>query len=600
MQRLSGIGVSPGVGTGRAVQLVQRSQVLRFAISTSRVGAEITRLEDARRRSTEQLERIQRRLPGDLGTLFDAQRLMLEDPMLLPKAAAVIEEKQVNAEWALQYVCDHLSSIFDAVEDRYLRERKGDLTDLVGRLRMNLTAGGVGFRDVLGHCQPPCILVADELPPSIAAQLDWNTFKGFVTNAGSRTYHTAILARSLHVPAVVGLHDATERIAPGTLILIDGEEGTVSIEPPVEFVEGFNVGSGLSRTDGRAVRLKADPTRRTGVPAPFSTADGVEIRVEANVDLLGDAAFARAQGAHGIGLFRSELLLAGRPADELTEDMQYDMYRQLLENTRPGPVTVRTFDIDEDQLASGEQRRESLWASGYEVPRSRLGLRAIRLTLKRPELLRAQLRALVRAARHGDLRVMIPFVSGVDELREARSVLGEARQEVADRGETPGPLQVGAMIEVPSAAFTADLLAAESDFLTIGTNDLIQCCLAVDRTDERVSHLYEPLHPAILRLIRHVRRAAAKARVPLSVCGEMASDPAMLALLIGMGLTHFSMTPTAIPLARQIIQELDARELRTIAFRALKLQSAPQIEQFLADALTGATKVAPYGSVRQQ
>jgi phosphotransferase system enzyme I (PtsI) len=249
-------------------------------------------------------------------------------------------------------------------------------------------------------------------------------------------------------------------------------------------------------------------------------------------------------------------------------------------------VTVRTFDIDEDQLASGEHRGDTLWVTGYEVPRSRLGLRSIRLTLKRRGLLRTQLRALARAATHGDLRVMFPFVSGVDELREARSVLAEAREEVQTRGLPSGPLQVGVMIEVPSAAFTADLLAAESDFLTIGTNDLIQCCLAVDRTDERVSHLYEPLHPAILRLIRHIRRAAAKGKVPLSVCGEMASDPAVLALLVGMGLVQFSMTPAAIPVARRVIQDMDARELRGIAARALKLESAPEIEQFLTDALT--------------
>jgi phosphotransferase system enzyme I (PtsI) len=292
------------------------------------------------------------------------------------------------------------------------------------------------------------------------------------------------------------------------------------------------------------------------------------------------------QGAEGIGLFRSELLLAGRAADELTEEMQYEIYRQLLHDVQPAPVTVRTFDIDEDQLASGEHRRDTLWGSGYEVPRSRLGLRSIRLTLKRRELLRAQLRALVRAAAHGDLRVMFPFVSGIEELREARSVLAEARHEVEARQLSSGALQVGVMIEVPSAAFTADLLAAESDFLTIGTNDLIQCCLAVDRTDERVSHLYEPLHPAILRLIRHIRRAAAKQNVPLSVCGEMASDPVVLALLIGMGLVRFSMTPAAIPVARQVIQEIDVRELRLIAVRALKLETAPEIEQFLTDALT--------------
>jgi phosphotransferase system enzyme I (PtsI) len=580
VQRLSGIGVSGGLGAGRAVVLIQRAQVLRFSIAASRVDAEIARLELARRRSAEQLDRIQLRLPGrDLGALFEAQRLMVDDPMLLPRAAAIIGEQRVNAEWALQQVFDHLGAVFDAVEDPYLRERKGDLADVVGRLRMNLTPGGVGFRDVLGECEAPCVLVADELPPSIAAQLDWSRFEAFITDAGSRTYHTAILARSLDVPAVVGLHDATARIAPGTMVVVDGDEGTVSLDPPAHIAA--SAASGSSRTR-RAIGAGLP---EKGPAAPLRTADGVAIRVEANVDLLGDAAFAMSRGAEGIGLFRSELLLAGRPADELTEDMQYDMYRQLLEDVRPSPVTVRTFDIDEDQLASGEHRRDTLWAAGYEVPRSRLGLRSIRLTLKRRELLRAQLRALVRAAAHGDLRVMFPFVSGIEELREARSVLAEARQEIQARG-SHGPLEVGVMIEVPSAALTADLLAAESDFLTIGTNDLIQCCLAVDRTDEWVSHLYEPLHPAILRLIRRIRGVAARRKVPLSVCGEMASDPAVLALLVGMGLARFSMTPAAIPVARRVIQDMDTRELRAVAVRALQLETAPEIEQFLTDALT--------------
>ena len=577
MQRLAGIGVSGGVGAGRAVVLIQRAQVLRFSIAPSRTDAEIARLETARRQSAEQLDRIQGRLPGrDLGALFEAQRLMVDDPMLLPRAVAIIREQRVNAEWALQQVFDHLGAVFDGVEDPYLRERKGDLADVVGRIRMNLTPGGTGFRDVLGECEAPCVLVADELPPSIAAQLDWKKFEAFITDAGSRTYHTAILARSLHVPAVVGLHDATARIAPGTMIVVDGDEGTVTLDPSPQIAESVT----RARRSRRSVR-----TADTISSSPLKTADGVTVRVEANLDLVGDARFAMAQGAQGVGLFRSELLLAGRPADDLTEDMQYEVYRRLLTDVGPAAVTVRTFDIDEDQLVSGE-RRETLWASGYEVPRSRLGLRSIRLTLKRRELLRAQLRALIRAAAHGDLRVMFPFVSGIDELREARSVLAEARQEIQERGAVSGPLKVGVMIEVPSAAFTADLLAAESDFLTIGTNDLIQCCLAVDRTDERVSHLYEPLHPAILRLIRHIRRAAARRRVPLSVCGEMASDPAMLALLVGMRLTQFSMTPAAIPVARQVIQDVDARELRTIAARALQLESAPEIEQFLADALT--------------
>ncbi len=558
--------------------LIQRAQVLRFSIAPSRITAEIARLENARRRSTEQLDRIKRRLPGsDLATLFEAQRLMVDDPMLVPRAASIVGEQRVNAEWALQQVFDHLGAIFDGVEDPYLRERKGDLADVVGRLRMNLTPGGTGFRDVLGECEAPCVLVADELPPSIAAQLDWNKFEAFITDAGSRTYHTAILARSLHVPAIVGLHDATARILPGTLILVDGDEGAVSIDPPADLVRSIIATPARRR---RTEQAPQEPSAARGL----KTVDGVDIRVEANVDLLGDATFAMSQGAEGIGLFRSELLLAGRPADEMTEDMQYEVYRQLLEDVRPAPVTVRTFDLDEDQLASGE-RRDTLWASGYEVPRSRLGLRSIRLSLKRRELLRAQLRALVRAAAHGDMRLMFPFVSGIEELREARSVLAEARHEVEARRLPSGPLPVGVMIAVPSAAFTADLLAAEADFLSIGTNELIQWCLAVDRTDERVSHLYEPLHPAILRLIRHIRRAAAKQKVPLSVCGEMASDPAVLALLVGMGLVQFSMTPAAIPIARQVIQEMDAHELRLIAVRALRLETAPEIEQFLADAL---------------
>ena len=337
-------------------------------------------------------------------------------------------------------------------------------------------------------------------------------------------------------------------------------------------------------------RHSSEPVR---LPKPASaqttTADGVRISLEANVELLSDVAVARKQGAEGIGLYRSEFLLADRTVAELTEDVQYDVYRSLLEQMAPGPVTVRTFDIDEDQLAS-RQPSGALppsWIEPIEHSRARLGLRAIRLSLKRRELLRQQLRALLRAARHGDLRIMFPFVSGVDEFREAKAVLAEAAAELESRGEQVRAVPVGVMIEVPSAAFTSDLLAKEADFLTIGTNDLIQCCLAVDRTDDRVSHLYEPLHPAILRLIRQVRRAAARQRRPLSVCGEMASDPVLLALLVGLGLSSFSMAPSAIPAARQILAEVNAGELRRVATHVLRLASVPEIEQYLLETLGG-------------
>lgn len=582
MQSLTGVGVSPGVAVGRAVVLTHRTQVLRFSIPSKHIDREVTRLGTARTRSRHQLEALRERLTAgagpELASLFGAQILMLDDPMWLTRATTLIREQRVNVEWAVQCAFDELSSVFDTVEDPYLRERRGDFGDVVGRLRMNLRQGTADLGDLFKDFDEPCVLIADELMPSMAAQLDWSHIQGFATDAGSRTYHTAILARSLHVPAVVGLHDASHQIAPGALVVIDGTEGTIVLDPPASLI-----------AEARALRAGGLAPQPKPASAQTTTADGVRISLEANVELLSDVAVARKQGAEGVGLYRSEFLLADRTVAELTEDVQYDVYRSLLDQMAPGPVTVRTFDIDEDQLAS-RQPSGALpppWIEPIEHSRARLGLRAIRLSLKRRELLRQQLRALLRAARHGDLRVMFPFVSGVDEFREAKAVLAEAASELESRGEQVRAVPVGVMIEVPSAAFTSDLLAKEADFLTIGTNDLIQCCLAVDRTDDRVSHLYEPLHPAILRLIRQVRRAAARQRRPLSVCGEMASDPVLLALLVGLGLSSFSMAPSAIPAARQILAEVNAGELRRVATHVLRLASVPEIENYLLKTLGG-------------
>lgn len=581
MQRLTGIGVSPGVAVGRAIVLIHRTQALRFSIPSKRIDREVARLGTARARSRQQLEALKGRLTAgagrELASLFDAQILMLDDPMWLTRATALIREQRVNAEWAVQCAFDDLARVFDAVEDPYLRERRGDLTDVVGRVRMNLRHGAAGLGDLFKDFEEPCVLVADELTPSAAAQLDWSQIRGFATDAGSRTYHTAILARSLHVPAVVGLHDASQHIAPGALVVIDGTEGSLVVDPPASLIAEIKA------------QAFGGPVTPSPTAAQTTTADGVRICLEANVELLSDVASAREQGAEGIGLYRSESLLADRTVAELTEDVQYEVYRGMLEQMAPGPVTVRTFDIDEDQLAVRQQNGvlRPAWIGPTEHGRARLGLRAIRLSLKRRELLRQQLRALLRAARHGDLRIMFPFVSGVEEFRDARAVLAEAASELAARGEQVPSVQVGVMVEVPSAAFTSDLLARDADFLTIGTNDLIQCCLAVDRTDDRVSHLYEPLHPAILRLIRHVRRAAARERRALSVCGEMASDPVLLALLVGLGLTSFSMAPSAIPAARQVLLEVNAGELRKIAAHVLRLATVPEIEAHLLKTLGG-------------
>jgi phosphoenolpyruvate-protein phosphotransferase (PTS system enzyme I) len=576
--RLTGIGVSPGVAVGRVVVLIQSERTIRFSVAPERIEAEVARLEEARAVSRTQLQTIRARIGRAGGTemaaLFDAQVLMLDDPMLVARAAAAIREGHINAEWALQQAFDDLSSVFDEVEDPYLRERKGDLADVVGRVRMNLRNPRSSVTDLFRDIEGQYILVADELTPSVAAQLDWSRISAFATDAGSRTYHTAILARSFRVPAVVGLHDASTRVSAGDTVLVDGSEGLLVVNPsPAD----------VAAAERRPDHARAAARRST---APAVTEDGVRLRLEANVELADDIAAAREYGAEGIGLFRSEFLLARSPADAVGEEYQYDVYRTMLERMAPYPVTVRTFDVDEDQLAGRLGSADGgTWSHLAEHGRSRLGLRAIRLSLRHRDLLAAQLRALLRASAHGRLRIMFPFISGVEELREARSVLEDAAADLAARGQTPGRVPVGVMIEVPSAAFTADLLAREADFFTIGTNDLIQCCLAVDRTDERVSHLYEPLHPAILRLIRQVRRAASRQGIPVSLCGEMASDPVLLSLLVGFGLTEFSMTPAAIPVARQVLAQLSAAHMRRIAIHVLRLSSVDEIESYLMSAL---------------
>lgn len=569
MERLTGIGVSAGVVVGRAVILTQRTEVMRFPIPPDRVEREVKALHAARDESRRQLQDIRGRVsqgPGsELTALFDAQLLMLDDPMLIGNAESIIRGERVNAAWAVHRAYEGLYQLFSAMEDPYLRERENDVADVAGRLRMNLRHGARGPRELLSQIDGPSVLIADELTASVAAQLDWSRVQGFATDAGSRTYHTAILARSLKVPAIVGLHDASLRIVAGTPVVLDGTTGELVVAPTPELID-------------EAHRRAARPKRRAAAQTesgPIATRDGARIRLEANIELLEDLEYLNEYGAEGVGLYRSEFLVSGRPLDGVTEDEQYSMYRSLIEQVSPQPVTIRTFDLDERQVTRDQPRAERR--------RTRPGLRGLRLGLAHPDLLRRQLRALVRASAHGPLRIMFPFVTAVEEVRQAKSMLMDVVSGIGhvdmDR------LKIGAMIEVPSAALAADLLAPDVDFFTIGTNDLIQYSLAVDRTDDRVSDLYEPLHPAVLRLIRFVRRAAARHRIPVSLCGEMASDPALVGLLIGLGLTEFSMTPGAIPIVRQVVQDLSVAEARKLAGHALRLATAAEIEQYLFDAL---------------
>jgi phosphotransferase system enzyme I (PtsI) len=574
--KLNGLGVSPGIGIGRALVVTRGIRNLRFRIAERRIASELARLDAARAESRVQIQHIKERIAAAAGNehayLFDAQLLMLDDPMLVDRAAEIVRGERLNAESALQRAHDEVSALFDRMEDLYLRERKGDVADVVGRLCMNLTSGGDPvdlFRDVEG----PLVLVADELSPSLIAQLDFQRLAAFVTDAGSWTYHTAILARSIHVPAVAGLRNASGIVPPGALVAVDGSSGDVLVDPPPDVLAELEARSQKRRAYERSLDEYGT--------LPAVTADGLPIRIEANVELPEEAARARQRGAEGIGLYRSEFLLAGTGAAGLDEEAQYRVYRRLLEGMGGGRVTVRTFDVSESQLG--------LAPSG-EPSRAPLGLRGLRLSLSFDEVFQAQLRALLRAAAHGPLRVMFPFVTGVEELRAARKVVARAVETLRVRGVSVPQVPIGIMIEVPSAALTIDLLAGEADFVSIGTNDLIQYTLAVDRTDDRVSRMYEPLHPAILRVLRQIAKGAGRRGVPVSVCGEMAADPVLLPLLTGLGLREFSMSPAAIPVAKQVVRGIRIADTLRLAGRALKAATAAEVEKVLAESMATVKK----------
>ena len=575
--RLTGLGVSPGVGIGKALVLKRGTRDLRFRVPATLVDREVDRLHEARERSREQIQHIKDRIARTAGTdhayLFDAQLLMLDDAMLIEEAVSTIRRDRLNAESALQRALEQISALFDQAQDSYLRERKGDVGDVVGRLVMNLRAAGDPV-DVFRDLEGPLVLIAEEITPSVIAQLDWQRLAALVTDAGSWTHHTAILARSIHVPAVAGVHNASAIVAPGSVVAVDGTTGEVIVDPDADVITQVQA----RQKRRRAFEQSLDEYRELAA----ITEDGVEIRLEANIEAPEDAVRARERGASGIGLFRSEFLLASGGQAALTEDAQYRAYRTLVESAAPGRATIRTFDVSEAQL-----RIDHAAVEGARTP---LGLRGIRLSLSIDEIFQAQLRALLRAAAHGPLRVMFPFVSGLEQLRAARSAVERAADSLRGRGLGVPDVPIGVMIELPSAALTSDILAEEADFFSIGTNDLIQYGLAVDRTDDRVSPLYEPLHPAILRMIRLVARAGRKARIPVAVCGEMASDPVLLTLLVGLGLREFSMTPTAVPLAKRVLRSLKASDAKLAAGRALRAKTTQEVEQCLTALHTPAEK----------
>ncbi len=547
---IQGVAVSRGIAIGRAVLLAHsRSSVRHYYISAEQVEDEIARLSHARRQVMAELLQLQADLPEDappeLAGILEVHALLLQDPDLVHSIKQWVSERHYNAEWALTRQLELLTRQFDEMDDEYLRERKADLEQVAERLlqAMHSAAGGQNAwtqaeksaqallgGGLAGH--EAVILVAHDVMPADMLQFKSSVFSGFVTDVGGPTAHTAIVARSMDIPAVVGTRNASQLLQQDDLLIVDGDAGQVWVNPPEELVLAYR----QRQEQALQERARLDALKHLSC----RTQDGQAVELLANIEYPQDAAAALAAGAVGIGLFRSEFLFMGRGGQLPSEEEQYLAYRQAVEGMQGLPVTIRTLDIGADKPLDGE-RGARPDCDPEDNPA--LGLRAIRWSLAEPNMFRTQLRALLRAAQHGQVKILIPMLCCEEEIAQVFAQLAQSRAELDAQGQSYGSVQMGAMIEIPAAALLAERFLDFFDFLSIGTNDLIQYTLAIDRTDERLTHLYNPRHPAVLQLIAHTISVARKRGRAVSVCGEMAGDTAYTQLLLDMGLRSFSMQP---------------------------------------------------------
>ena len=557
-----GMPVSRGVAIGRAVLVASsRVDVAHYYVSAEGMAHEIERLRSARNAVSAEIGTLQRELPaeapGEISALLDVHLMLLHDEALTGATKQWIVERHYNAEWALSAQLEVLARQFDEMDDAYLRERKADLEQVVERLLRHLAHDGEGAppsvmaQGARGNAgEDPLVLVANDVAPADMLHFKKSVFTGFVTDVGGRTSHTAIVARSLDIPAVVGAREASRLIRQDDWVVIDGDAGVVIVNPSPIVLEEYRFRQRQSELE----RARLDRLRHT----PAVTLDGARVELLANIELPDDAAAAVAAGAVGVGLFRSEFLFMNREGSLPDEEEQYAAYRAAIEAMNGLPVTIRTVDIGADKplerMSVSELRHE------HQLNPA-MGLRAIRWSLAEPAMFRQQLRALLRAAAHGKLRVLFPMVAQVSELRATLDALVRARAQLDEAGRVHGPVEIGAMIEVPAAALVIDTLLPHLDFVSIGTNDLIQYTLAIDRADESVAHLYDPWHPAVLQLIHRTIERAQAAGKPVSVCGEMAGDPAFTDLLLAMGLRSFSMHPSRVATIKQRVLRADTRRL---------------------------------------
>jgi len=576
-QIFRGIPVSAGVCRGKVIVLrPARPGIAQRQLSEAELANEVNRLEQAlvltRHQILEVQHKVSERMGAQEGTIFEAHLLVLEDRTLLDEVVRVIQEEKVNAEHAFHSVAERYAATLAAIEDEYLRERAADLRDVTGRVLNNL----LGHKEEtdLRHLKEPCILVSHDLTPSNTAQLDKRNVLGFATDVGSKTSHTAIMARSLRIPAVVGLKDASRHIENGQYVLLDGLNGVIIVNPTDQTL--FEYGQLILK------QVTLQQTLKDILREPAVTLDGHRVGLLANIEQASDVEQVKANGAEGVGLFRTEYLFLNH--DHLPgEEQQYLAYREAAAALKPLPVVVRTLDLGGDKFLAHMQVPTEL--------NPFLGWRAIRISLQEPDIFRAQLRAILRASAEGNLKMMYPMISGLEELKQANALVEEYKAELR-RENIPFDehLEIGAMIETPSAAIVADSLARCVKFFSIGTNDLIQYSLAVDRMNEKIAHLYEPTHPAIVRLIKGTVEAAHRHGVRVSVCGEMGGDPVLVPLLLGLGVDELSAAPPLVPQVKFILRRLKLAEAKELAAFALNCEAASEI---LARCQDLARQIAP-------
>jgi phosphotransferase system enzyme I (PtsI) len=566
MIQLKGIAAAGGISIGPAYVLGKEEfVVVREAINWADIPTQIQLFEEALIQTRREIIELQKRISSDMGQeeaqIFDAHLLVLEDRMLIEEVISRLKKEQLNVAYIFSEVLKKYIGVFLKIEDEYLKERAADINDVGKRILRNLLGRE---KKGLGDVGAKAIIVAHDISPSDTAAMYTKNVAAFVTDIGGKTSHTAIMAKSLEIPAVVGLEGITSKVNSGDILIVDGSMGIVIIDPDEEALKNYR--QKLEKLKGIADKFLLVKDLSA------VTTDGRTILINANIEFPDEVPSAKLHGGQGIGLYRTEFFYMNRK-DSPSEEEHYQAYKYVAQEMNPHSVVIRTLDIGGDKFLSQ-----------FNIPHEMqpfLGWRAIRFCLARPDIFKLQLRAILRASVHGNLKLMYPMISGVEELRQANQLLGEAKEELRQNGlEFNDKIEVGVMVEVPSAAMTADILAREADFFSIGTNDLIQYSLAVDRSNEKVAYLYDPAHPAILRLVKSIIDAAHQSEIKVAMCGEMAGEPSLALILLGLGLDEFSLPPQVIPELKYVIRAVGFKAAQEIAVQALKLSTGKEVEEF--------------------